>query len=725
MIPSSPSARVLPVERTHHGDTFLDAYAWIGDLDDPATRELADAEEAYTEARTADQAGLRATILAEITARTLGADLSLPVRKNGYWYYRRTVEGGQYEIHCRRPAQHGEQVPTELDGGPAPDEQVLLDGDAEAGDSEYFSLGALDVSPDGALLAYSVDRTGEELFTLHIKDLSSDTLLADVVTGVYYGSAWSRDGSVLFYLRPDAAGRPFQVWRHAVGTKPDEDVLVLEEPDERYWLGMALSRSEECVVVEARSVESTETHLIDTAAPTAPPRLVAARRDGIDYTVEPDSARGRLLILHNDGAEDFALSWTPWPPDGAFGSGNDWNELLPHRPGDRLMAATAFAGGVVVTLRERGQTVLRVLPGALAEADAEDWSETGAAYDIRFPQEVHTLGLDHNLEYDTETVRVRHVSLATPEAVYDFDLAARELTLRKQAAVLGGFDPDAYEQHREWAVSSDGTLVPISLVCRRGTPRDGSAPALLSGYGAYEACPDPRFSVARLSLLDRGFVVATAHVRGGGELGRAWYTAGKLRAKENTFADFEACARHLAAVGWTSADRLVARGASAGGLTVAVLAGRAPDAVAGVIAVTPFVDPLTTLLDPTLPLTVPEWEEWGNPVDSAEDYANLRAYSPYENAAAQRYPAILAVAADNDVRVRPREPLRWISRLRAVAPDGDYLLHTESGAGHFGRSGRFDAWASESFILAWAISLVAPQEAVVSAGADAAAESES
>lgn len=689
-------ARTQPVARAFHGDTLLDPYAWIGDLDDPDTLALAQAEEDHAQARTSRQAGLRDAILGEIRGRTRQNDLSLPVRKNGFWYYRRTVEGGQYEIHCRRPATPGDHDPGgAADAGPRPGEQVLLDGNAQAGDSEYFALGALDVSPDGALLAFSTDLTGDEQFTLHVKDLRTGAVLADRIPGVYYGSAWSRDGSALFYLRPDPAGRPFQVWRHAVGGAAERDVLVLEEPDERFWLGMALSRAEDRIVVEARSSETSETHLIDPADPAAAPRLVAARREGVDYTVETDPARGRLLILHNDGAEDFALAWT-----GADGTG-PWRELLAHRPGNRLLSVAAFAGAVVVSLRDRGQTALRVLPAR---------SPQEAAFDVRFPEPVHTVGLDHNLEYDTDVVRLRYISLVSPETVYDYDVVRRELTVRRQAAVLGGFDPADYEQHREWASAPDGTLVPMSIVCRRGTARDGSAPAVLSGYGAYEACSDPRFSIARLSLLDRGFVVATAHVRGGGELGRAWYTAGKLTAKQNTFTDFEACARHLVAAGWTSARRLVARGSSAGGLTVAVLANRAPESVAGIVAVAPFADPLTTLLDPSLPLTVTEWDEWGNPLDSPVHYAAVKAYSPYENVVAQRYPAILAVAGANDTRVRPREALRWVSRLRALAP-GDYLLHLESNSGHGGRSGRYDAWAEESFILAWIVSLVAPQAA--------------
>lgn len=671
-----PTAKKLPIRREVHGDVIIDEYAWMADADDPDTMAYVTAENAYAQARTEAQEALRTQIFEEIRARTQEADLSLPVRKNGYWYYRRTVEGGQYEIHCRK-----------ADAEDA-DEEILLDGDAEAKDADYFSLGALDVSPDGNLLAYSVDVVGDERFTLRIKDLRTGEVLPDEIPGAFYGSAWSYDGSMLFYAKADDAWRPGQLWRHAVGTPAEQDVLVLAEPDERFALGMAMTRSEDFIVVEIRSTTSGEVYLIDSHRATEPPRLVRGRSEGVEYMVDHDADRDRLVILHNDGAEDFALAWAPMAEPGK------WQELMRPSPGVRLLAVAAFQPGVVVSLRTEGLTALRVLPAG-----------NGDPHDIAFPEPVYTVSLDHNLEYATETVRVRYISLVTPESLYDYHLTGRQLVLRKQTPVRQGFRPDDYEQHREWAVADDGTRVPISIVCRRGTPRDGSAPAVLYGYGAYEACLDPRFSIPRLSLLDRGFVYATAHVRGGGELGRQWYAQGKLQAKRNTFTDFIACARHLEAQGWTRRERLIARGASAGGLLVAAVANLAPDCVAGVVAQLPFVDPLTTLLDPALPLTVPEWEEWGNPLESPEAYATIKAYSPYENVEPQRYPAILATASRHDTRVLLREPLKWIARLRETVPDGDFVLRTDLGAGHGGSSGRYDSWRDEAFLLAWMVSL--------------------
>jgi oligopeptidase B len=404
--------------------------------------------------------------------------------------------------------------------------------------------------------------------------------------------------------------------------------------------------------------------------------------------VEHDPGRDRLLILHNDGARDFTLAWASTEEPGV------WHELVPHTPGTRLLEVDAFTGHVVVSLRRDGLTGLHVLP-----ADGEP-------YDITFPEPLYTVALDANPEYDTSTVRLGYASLVTPDSVYDYDLRTREMVLRKRKPVLGGFDPSQYEQHREWATAPDGTRVPISLICGRDTPRDGSAPAVLYGYGSYEASMDPWFSVARLSLLDRGFVFAVAHVRGGGEMGRGWYEDGRLMAKRNTFTDFVASGRHLVEAGWTSADRLVARGGSAGGLLMGAVTNAAPDAFAAVVAEVPFVDALNTILDPSLPLTVTEWEEWGNPLDSAEAYGYVKSYSPYENVASVTYPAILAMTSLHDTRVLFHEPAKWIAKLRSVAPDGDYLLRTEMGAGHGGPSGRYDAWREEAFIVAWILNRV-------------------
>jgi oligopeptidase B len=687
--PVPPTAKRVPTERTHHGDTVVDEYAWLAVKDDPDTVAYLTAENAYTQARTADQAALRETVFNEIKARTQETDLSLPSRKGGYWYYTRTEEGRQYGIYCRRAVAEGETAPPATgDGTPLPGEEILLDANVEAGDSEFFALGTFDVSPDARRLAYSVDLSGDERFTLRFRDLTTGKDLPDEVPDVHYGSAWASDNSTLFYLTVDDAWRPYQVWRYPLGGPA---TLVFTEPDERFFVDVSLARSEQYVLIDAHSKVTSEVRVIPAADPTAPPRLVAPRRQGVEYGVEHDPTGelseqgGRFLILHNDGAEDFALAWTPAADPGP------WHELMPHTPGVRLLDVDAFAGHLVVSLRREGLTALRVLP-----AD-------GPAYDIDFPEPVYSVGLAANPEFETTSIRLGYSSLVTPDSVYDYDLRTREMVLRKRKPVLGGFSPDDYEQHREWATAPDGTRVPISLVCRRGTPRDGSAPAVLYGYGSYEASMDPWFSIARLSLVDRGFVFAVAHVRGGGEMGRRWYTEGRLLHKKNTFIDFIACAEHLVAAGWTRPQRLIARGGSAGGLLMGAVANLAPTAFAGIVAQVPFVDNLTTILDPSLPLTVTEWEEWGNPLESAEAYAYIRSYAPYENLADRPYPAILAMGSLNDTRVLYHEPAKWVARLRAIAPRADVLLKTEMGAGHAGPSGRYDAWREEAFITAWVI----------------------
>ncbi|MEO3928360.1 S9 family peptidase [Micromonosporaceae bacterium B7E4] len=680
---AAPVAKRVPTERTHHGDTVIDEYAWLADKDDPDTIGYLTAENSYTEQTTARLGLLRETLFNETKRRTKETDLSVPTRKNGHWYYTRTVEGEQYGIHCRRSVRDGETAPPmPEDGAPLDGEEILLDGNALAQGHDFFALGTFDVSPDGRWLAYSTDFAGDERFTLRVKDLQTGEVLADEVPDTFYGSAWSADGSTLFYLTVDESWRPYRVWRHTVGTAADADEIVYQEDDERFWVGVGLTRSENFVVIDSHSKVTSEVRVIPASNPSGDPAVIAPRRQGVEYSVEHHGHR--FLILHNDGAEDFALAYTSADAPG------DWVPMIEHTPGTRLEAVDAFANHLVVSLRTAGLTGIRVLPVGSTES-----------YDIDFPEPLYNVGLDSNPEYQTTSVRLHYASLTTPDSVYDYDLVTREMVLRKRKPVLGDFDPAGYEQHRDWALADDGTRVPISLVCRAGTPRDGSAPCVLYGYGSYEASMDPWFSIPRLSLLDRGVVFAVAHVRGGGELGRRWYETGKLLSKKNTFTDFVATARHLVKAGWTSADRLVARGGSAGGLLMGAVANIAPDAFAGIVAQVPFVDPLNSILDPSLPLTVTEWEEWGNPLADPEVYAYMKSYSPYENVTAQDYPPILAVTSLNDTRVLYHEPAKWVARLRAVAPQGSYLLKTEMGAGHGGPSGRYDSWKEEAFVAAW------------------------
>jgi oligopeptidase B len=670
-----PAAKPVPVERRVHGETVVDEYAWLRDRDDPEVIAHLERENAYLREVLAPTAGLRQAVFDEIRARTQETDLTVPVRKGPWWYYGRTVEGQQYAIQCRR---------SEADD--AATEQVLVDFNEVAGDSPYLGVGTFDVSPDHRIVAYSVDFDGAELFTMRFKDLESGAHLPDEVPGTYYGTAWSADGGTFFYVTPDEARRPYRLWRHRLGTDVSADELVYEEEDQRFFLGVHLSRSERFVVLGLDSMVTSEAWVLPADDSAGELRVIEPRRDGIEYDV--DHQGDRFLIVTNDQAQDFRLVEAPVASPGR----EHWRDVIPHVPGTRIQAAEAFAGHVVVHLRRDGLTGLRVIRPA-----------DGATHDVEFDEAVYTVAASSNPEYDSALYRFHYTSLVTPASVYDYDLDARTRTLRKRQPVLGDFDPDRYESIREWATAPDGTAVPISLVRRRDRP-DGPAPALLFGYGAYEASMDPGFSIARLSLLDRGVTFAIAHVRGGGELGRSWYEDGKLLRKRNTFTDFIAAADHLVERGYTRPDLLAARGGSAGGLLMGAVANLAPERFRAIVAEVPFVDNVNTILDPSLPLTVTEWEEWGNPAADPEAYRYMRSYSPYENVGRHPYPAILATAGLNDPRVSYHEPAKWVARLRAMATGAaPVLLKVEMGAGHSGPSGRYDAWHDEALVLAFVL----------------------
>jgi oligopeptidase B len=495
----------------------------------------------------------------------------------------------------------------------------------------------------------------------------------------------------------DEAWRPDKVWRHRLGTTQGDDELVFHEPDGRYFVGVGRTRSRRYVMIAASSKTTSEFHVLDAADPEAQPTCFAVRTDGVEYSLEHAVIGGedRFLVLHNASGPEFELAIAPASPTDPA----DWQPLLPHDRAVRLEDVDAFADHLVVQQRSEGRTQVRVL-----ELGDDPAAPVAVDRFVEFPGELATVGVGGNPAFEQPTIRVGMGSLSRPSAVYDHDLRTGELVLRKQAPVLGGYDPDEYEEHRLWATSADGVEVPISLVVRRGVRGpDGTAPVPvhLYGYGAYETSIDPYFAVSRLSLLDRGAAFAIAHVRGGGEMGRHWYDDGKLEHKQHTFDDFIACARHLVETGWTTADRIVAEGASAGGLLIGAVANQAPEAFGALVAGVPFVDTLTTMLDASLPLTVPAYDEWGNPSEDPDAYDRIAAYAPYENVADLPYPPILAETSLNDTRVLYVEPAKWVARLRERAPHADVLLRTEMAAGHGGVSGRYRAWEDRAFTLAW------------------------
>ena len=670
-----------------------DPYAWLRDRDDPAVVAHLEAENAHVDAMLGHLDDLRETLFEEIRSRIVETDASVPVVDGPWAYYDRTVEGQDYAIHCRRPAAN---AAAPLDpAAPPDDEQVVLDENVLAEGHEYLGVGGLAIDDDHARIACLIDVDGDEEYTLDIRDVATGEVLEQVTDRAAYGLAWTRDGSHLYYTTPDEAWRPHRVWRHRLGGPggPDHDELVFEEPDERFWLGLGDTRSESYVVIGVASKQTTEIHLLDAHDPAASPRVVRPREVGVEYEVEHDRARDRLLVLTNrDGAVDFQLMQAPVDAPG------EWRPFLDHRPGVRLEDVDAFATHLVVTERADAAVRLRTM-----RPDGSD----DRVVDVADPAAITDVGATPDDE--ATTIRVVTTSLTRPATVIDLDLATHDRIVRKQQEVPG-YDPDDYVGERTWATAEDGTRVPISLVRRRDTPVDGTAPIWLYGYGAYEMSSDPEFSPWRLSLLGRGVVYAIAHVRGGGELGRAWYEQGRLEHKPNTFTDFVACADHLVATGVGSRDRMVVMGGSAGGLLVGAALNLRPDLCRAAVAAVPFVDVLSTMSDTSLPLTIPEYEEWGDPNEPAAAKV-IGSYSPVDNVRAAAYPALLVTAGLNDPRVGYWEPAKWVARLRDVTTgDRPILLRTELGAGHGGPSGRYDAWRERALWAAFGLDQIGATE---------------
>ncbi|GJF08153.1 protease [Mycolicibacterium cyprinidarum] len=692
----SPTAKRVEYRREHHGDVFIDPYEWLRDKDSQEVIDHLEAENSYTESVTASLEPLRQSIFDEIKARTKETDLSVPTRRGEWWYYGRSFQGKQYGVQCRCPViDPDDWIPPEFDEHTEiPGEQVLLDENSEAEGHDFFALGAASVSVDGSILAYSVDVNGDERYTLRFKDLRTGERFDDEIVGIGAGATWAADNRTIYYVTVDDAWRPDTVWRHRMGAGlPAERVYY--EPDERFWVAVGRTRSNKYVFIAAGSAVTSELRFGDAADPQAVFTTVWPRREGVEYSADHAVVGGqdRFLILHNDGAENFTLVEAP------VDDPTSCHTLIEHRGDVRLDSVDAFARHLVVSYRSDALPRIQLWP-----INEENGDGYGVATDITFDSELMSVGLSANPNWSAPKLRIGATSFVTPVRIYDLDVATGERTLLREQPVLGDYRPEDYVERRDWAVASDGARIPISIIHRAGLQYP--APMLLYGYGAYESCEDPRFSIARLSLLDRGMVFAVAHVRGGGELGRPWYERGKMLEKRNTFTDFISVAAHLVGTDVTRPQNLVAYGGSAGGLLMGAVANLAPDLFAGILAAVPFVDPLTTILDPSLPLTVTEWDEWGNPLEDPEVYRYMKSYSPYENVEVKNYPAILAMTSLNDTRVYYVEPAKWVAALRhaQVDPVNDaakVLLKTEMHAGHGGISGRYERWKEAAFQYAW------------------------
>ena len=722
--PAAPVAADLGMPDTFPG--WLDGdppdpYAWMRDHDLPAMRDYLAAERAYYDWATGPARGLRDRLLDEMTGRVAAAEDSVSWHRGGFDYFTRVVAGQELEQFCRL-ARTGSPVQVLLD-------QNLLLADPECAGG-YVDVGVREVSPDGGLLAYSADFSGDELFQLRVRDLGTGDDLPDRIDGTYYGLGWAADSRSVFYVRTDQAYRPHEVWRHEIGASPDRDTLVFREDDERFALTVRSTRSGGYVLIETESRETTETLVIPAAAPWTPPAVLEPRRPGTEYRADhadgPDG--GVFYLVTNDGAEEFRLVRAPALAPGRAA----WTEVIAGSPDTRLVSCNVFGPYLVVEQRHAAATQLRVLH-----------RDTGEQRLIEAEGPQYSLALAVNEDYAAAAVTVRTESLVDPPSWHDVDLATGRWRLRKRKDVPG-YDAAGYATERISATAADGTAIPVTVAYRRGLPRDGSAPCLLDGYGAYEDCYWPEFGVATPSLLDRGAVYAVAHVRGGGEGGRRWWLEGRLDRKRTTFTDFIAAGDMLAAEGWAAGNRIVSRGRSAGGLLQGAVFAMAPQRWRAVVAEVPFVDCVATMSDPTIPLTINEWDEWGDPRDDPAMRAYLRSYSPYDNVPPFPWPDLLVTGSVHDSRVLIKEPARWVARLRAATAaraaaagagddtgtggaggaggdtgaggdggaggdtgaggDGRLLFRAELGAGaHMGPTGRYEKLRYEAEVLAFVV----------------------
>jgi oligopeptidase B len=686
----APRADKRPVATHIHGVELIDDYAWLRadnwqdvlrdpDVLDPAIRAHLDAENAFCDAWMADTAELQKKLVAEMRGRILEDDSSVPLPDGPYAYASRYLAG----------AQHPRLVRTLRDGGP---EELLLDADALARGKPYFSLGGASHSPDHKLLAYSVDDTGSEYHTIRIRDLDADADLPDEIPNTAGGVAWAADSRSFFYTFINDNHRTEKVLRHVVGTPVSEDVVIYVEEDSGFFCGVDKTQSNRFIVIDSHDHETSEVRLIDATAPDSPPRLVTARDTEVEYSIEDDGGDRVYILTNADGAEDFKIVNAPLKSPGR----DNWIDVVAHEPGRLILSMSIFQGRMVRLERVGG--LPRIVIRELA---------SGHEHAIAFPEEAYSLGLSGSYEFDTNIVRFTYSSPTTPAQVYDYDMETGERFLRKTQEVPSGHEPSDYVTRRIQAPTPDGETVPVTLLYRADTPLDGTAPCLLYGYGAYGIAIPASFSTRILSLVDRGFVYAIAHVRGGNDKGHRWYLAGKRENKINTFSDFIDAARYLVDNRFTSEGRIVAHGGSAGGMLMGAVANMAPDIWGAVIAAVPFVDVLNTMLDASLPLTPPEWPEWGNPIDSVEDFTRIRSYSPYDNLTTQDYPPMFVLAGLADPRVTYWEPAKWLARLRALKTDDKpQVMHVNMDAGHGGASGRFDELKETAMEYAFALKVM-------------------
>src|SRR5271165_3573766 len=669
-----PQAPERPHEISEVGHTRNDPFFWLRNKNDPEVLKYLNAENQYTEHALKSTEGLQGTLYKEMRGRIKEEDISVPEKIDDYYYYSRTEAGKQYAIYCRKKGS--------LDAK----EEVILDENQLAKGVKFFQLGALNVSPDHKLLAYSTDTNGSEAFVLRIKSLETGQLLPDEIKNCSPSFAWVNDNKTFFYDQLDATRRPYKALKHVLGTKVDQDPTIYEEKDERFFLDITKSRNHSYVFFSVESELSSEIRFLNADRPNDSLALIRPRENDLLYYVENHG--DRFFIVTNENAKNFKIVEAPVSSPGK----ENWKDFIPYDPQVKIDGVDAFENFLVISGRINGLPALRI-----------DNLKSGELHDIKFDEPAYDVSVDRNPTFNTDIVRIRYSSFVTPDSVIDYNMATGEKDVRKVKSIAGGYDKNNYQMERIFAQANDGVEVPISLVYKKGLKKDGTAPLLLYGYGAYGVCTDADFNSNTISLLDRGFVFAIAHIRGGGELGRTWYEDGRLLNKKNTFSDFISCAEYLVNHGYASPRRVAIVGGSAGGLLMGAVMNMRPELFSTVIAEVPFVDVLNSMSDPSLPLTVTEYEEWGNPQDPKYfDY--MASYSPYDNVAEKQYPNLLVTAGLNDSRVSYWEPAKWVAKQRTLRHQARLLvLKTNMGAGHHGDSGRFDRLKETALEYAFAI----------------------
>ncbi|MFW0181236.1 S9 family peptidase [Rothia sp. P5766] len=722
-MPVPPLAQRTPLERTHHGDTFIDHYEWLRDKESQQVLDYLKAENAYTEAVTADQQPLRDAIFEEIKGRTQQTDMSVPSRRGAWWYFNRTVAGQQYPIMCRVPAQtegslaERYEPPVVQPGQPLDGEQVVLDCNDFARDMAFFSLGSFQVTRDGTLLTFGVDDSGDERYTQYFKNLETGDFLPETLENIFSGAFFASGASHLIYSVADESWRPYEIRAHALGTSPEQDIVLYREDDPGMWLSANMSSSRTHLVITSANSEYSETRIINIhELGQLEPTLILHRDAELEHTTDiiDVNGTGYLVLGHNYQAPNGEVVLAPlhdrYLAFEYFRAG--WIPLMPHSSDVRIEGFKFSRNHWVVMARENTTVKVFIAPrNALAEQIANPHAQGIELYEPGgFTDELYTSAFS-GVNIMSPVIRLNYTSYLTPNSVYDYLPDSDELILRRQTPVLG-YQPEQYTAYRMWAPAEDGAMIPLSVMHRADLDRSQGHPVIQYGYGSYESSMDPYFSTARLSVLDRNVVFVVAHVRGGGELGRAWYTEGKKLAKKNTFTDFIAATDFLAQQPWVDASRIGIMGGSAGGLLMGAVVNMAPEKYAACLAQVPFVDALTTILDPNLPLSSLEWEEWGDPITDREVYEYMKSYSPYENIRPVRYPAIAAVTSLNDTRVFYVEPAKWVAALRhTIAQDSPTpLLKVEMEGGHGGGSGRYTAWKEIAWDYAFLLQKLGAQD---------------